>query len=291
MKTSVITFGRNDDYKEKDRFIIHLTTLLDTFDEVIYVDWNSPERSFLYEVIDNLPKTGRLKHFVITPYYHDLLTNSDPDVQKCNNVLAVNIALRRTDADWVAITTIDNIPPLKEELIDFIKNNDENTFYTFSRRDAEYEEVLKNTNNLTEYRKYLGTITEPRYFPAMVTPNDHYSLINCCGDFQLASKNVWNTIKGLEESMIYSCFVDTNVQKKAVLNNFGLKAIYDIPVYHMSHTKNMVPQGGDMTTLHENSSNRPPKYNSAWNWVEWFTESQNTEDWGLANTEIEFEVF
>jgi hypothetical protein len=69
----------------------------------------------------------------------------------------------------------------------------------------------------------------------MVTPNDKYSLINCCGDFQLAHRNVWNTIKGFEENMIYACFQDTNIQKKAVLNGFDLEAIYDIPLYHMSH--------------------------------------------------------
>jgi len=66
-KTCVIVFGRNDGYKEKERFIIHITRMLETFDEVIYVDWNSEKRSFLYEIIDDIPKTGRLKHFVIEP--------------------------------------------------------------------------------------------------------------------------------------------------------------------------------------------------------------------------------
>jgi hypothetical protein len=37
MKTAVITFSRNDGYKEKERFAIHLTELLETFDEVNYV--------------------------------------------------------------------------------------------------------------------------------------------------------------------------------------------------------------------------------------------------------------
>ena len=39
MKTAVILFGRNDGYKEKERFIIHITTMLETFDEVIYIDF------------------------------------------------------------------------------------------------------------------------------------------------------------------------------------------------------------------------------------------------------------
>ena len=73
MKTSVITYNRNDGYKENERFTIHLKTLLDTFNEVNYVDWNSPTRSFLYEVIDEIPKTGRLKHFIVPPEIHNFL--------------------------------------------------------------------------------------------------------------------------------------------------------------------------------------------------------------------------
>ena len=90
--------------------------------------------------------------------------------------------------------------------------------------------------------------------------------------------------------MIYSCFVDTNVQKKAVLNGFGLEVIYDIPVYHMSHKTNRVPQGGDLNTLHDSKNNKPPKFNDAYEWIEYFQESKNEDNWGLADTEIEFEI-
>lgn len=290
MKTSVITFGRNDGYKETERFLIHLKILLDTFDEVNYIDWNSPNRSLLYEVIDKLPKLNKLKHFVISPDIHNFLFKDIQGIPKVVDNLSINMALRRTDADWVAITTIDNIPPLREELEEFIKNNKEDTFYTFSRREISYDDVLKNSNNLNEYRKYLGTITEPRYYPTKVTPNDNYSIINCCGDFQFAPRKIWNDIKGFEEEMMFKCFIDTNTQKKVILNGYKLEAIYDIPMYHMSHSKHYLPQGGNTSNLHE-IAEKNPIYNDAWTWVEWFKESQNTEDWGLANTEIEFEVF
>jgi hypothetical protein len=290
--TAVIIFGRNDGYKEKERGIVNLTTMLDTFDEVIYVDWNSASHSFLYEIIDQLPKTGRLKHYVISPEHAQMITNYDPDAIPCQGVFPQNIALRRCKADWVVFCALDIIPPFKEELENFLSKANEDTFYTFSRRETDYDQMINNfnNNNLIEYRKYLGKTTEPRRFPAMVTPNDHYSLINCCGDFQLASRKIWHTIKGVEEKMIYSCFSDTNTQKKAVLNGFGLEAVFDIPLYHMSHAKNTVPQGGDLNTLHEITNNKPPKFNDAWEWVEWFEESQNDENWGLGNVEIEYEI-
>ena len=38
------------------------------------------------------------------------------------------------------------------------------------------------------------------------------------------------------------------------------------------------------------ASKKPIIYNDAWDWVEYFTESQNNENWGLADTEIEYEI-
>ena len=288
MKTSVITFSRNDGYKEKERFAIHLNTLLDTFDEVNYVDWNSEGRSFLYEVEDLVPKTGRIKHFIIPPSVHKMYSTFVPDLPVCFGPTSFNLALRRTDADWVVATTTDNIPPTKEELHEIINSSDNNTFYTVSRREIDYNEALRNINNLTKYRQYLKETTEPRYYPAKVTPNDNYSLINCCGDFQLAPRKIWWDVKGFEENMFYNCFIDTNVQKKVALAGYKLEALFDLPMYHMSH-ENILPQA-HTEKLHKNASKTPPKYNDSWEWVEVFTESQNGIDWGLGDADIEYEV-
>jgi FkbM family methyltransferase len=294
-KTAVVVFGRNDGYKEQERFIIHINTMLETFDEVIYIDWNSPTHSFLYDVMDRINHTGRLKHMVIPPEYATMMTMGDEKAQLCTTVLIQNIGLRRTDAEWVVLSTTDVIPPKKEVLKDFLSKADKNTFYTFSRRDIEYDDVINNLDNLDEYRKHLDETTKPRYFSAKVTPNDNYSIFNCCGDFQLATKNLWYKVRGFEEGMMYSCYPDTNVQKKAVLYGFQLVPVYDIPLYHMSH-KGMGNDGSSPSKQH---------YNDPWEWVETFDKyvdplnpyigglymiSRNTEVWGFSNTEIEFEV-
>lgn len=288
-KTAVVVFGRNDGYKEKERFAIHLTTMLETFDEVIYIDWNSPTHSFLYEVMDMIPKTNRLKHFAIPPEYAKLMSMNDPNAQVCNSVLSFNLGLRRTDAEWIVLSTTDIIPPTKEVLNDFISKANKNSLYTFSRRDIEYDDVIENKDKLDEYRQYLDKTTEPRHFPAKVTPNDNYSIFNCCGDFQLATKNIWYKLRGYEEMMMYACFVDTNAQKKAVLYGFDLVPIYDIPLYHMSH-KGMGNDG---------SSPSKQYYNDAWEWVETFNKyseyehimfSRNADTWGFSNIEIEYEI-
>jgi FkbM family methyltransferase len=288
-KTAAVIFGRNDGYKEKERFAIHLTTMLEAFDEVIYVDWNSESHSFLYEVMDLIPHTGRLKHYAIPPEYASMMAMNDEKAQVCNTVLAFNLGMRRTDAEWIVLATTDIIPPTKETLNTFISKSNKNAMYTFSRRDIEYDDVIANLDTLNDYRQHLDETTEPRYFPAKVTPNDNYSIFNCCGDFQLATKNLWYKIRGYEEMMLYACFVDTNAQKKAVLYGFDLIPVYDVPLYHMSH-KGMSNDG---------SSPSKQFYNDAWDWVETFDKyldhdhimySRNADTWGFSNIEIEHEL-
>ena len=283
MKTAALLYGRNDGYKEDDRVIVCLESMLDSFDEVWFLDWNSPKdkNPLLWDLKDRLPKTGRLKHIVISSEIASILTNNDSKVQACLQTLSTNIMLRRCNADWIVATTIDIIAPKKETLNNFLSLADKSTFYTLSRREAKMEDLENiGMENWKQFRDNLDTTSEPRYFPAQVTPNDKYSLINCCGDFQLAHKDVWNAIKGFEEGMIYACYQDTNVQKKSVLNGFNLQAIFDVPLYHLSH-KGMGNDG---------SSPSKQYYNDALDWVEFFTKSENEDDWGLANTEIEYEL-
>ena len=97
MKTAALLYVRNDGYKEDNRVIVCLTSMLDTFDEVILLDWNSPsdKNPLLWEIENKLPKTGRLKHIVIPPDAAKVLTNNDPNAQVCNSVLSFNLGLRR----------------------------------------------------------------------------------------------------------------------------------------------------------------------------------------------------
>ena len=50
MKIASVTVNRNDGYKDYKRgIIIHFKSMAETFDEVNYVDWNSPESSFIWD--------------------------------------------------------------------------------------------------------------------------------------------------------------------------------------------------------------------------------------------------
>lgn len=266
--------------------VIHFKSLLDSFDEVIYIDWNSPSGSFLWEIEHELPKTGKLKHFVITPEIAKQLIPFEK-AQLCNETLSRNIGIRRTTSDWIVSTNIDIIAPKKEDLL----NLNTNTFYTLSRREAPKEIVYKfGKNKWSELRNILSQTISERYFSAKVTTNDVWSLINCCGDFQIAHKDIWNKIKGFEESMIYACFADTNVQKKAMIEGFNLMPLFEPPIFHMEHGSYYTKEDGSRIQDKGNYMGDNKAYNDVWNYVEFFEKSTNNDNWGLNNINIEYEI-
>lgn len=284
METKAAVLGcRNDGWKEDERVVVCLNSMIETFDEVWFCDWNSPSDKgpLLWKLKDQIAKTGKLRHIIIPEEIAKIISASHPDISPYAFILAQNLLIRRCTADWIVSTVMDIIAPKKEYMDDFVSKADKNTFYALSRRDVDYGQLESmGFENWREFRDKLDIESSPRYYPAKVTPNDNYSLFNCCGDFQLAHRDLWYKVKGFEEQMLYACFNDTNVQKKAVLNGYNLEAYYDLPFYHLSH------RGMD----NDGSSPSKQRYNDPWKWVEFFEESENDENWGFANTEIEFEI-
>ena len=290
MKIASVVVNRNDGYKDFERGLIHFKSMIRAFDEVNYVDWNSPSGSFLWEIEDKLPKKGKIKHYCIPSNVVSQII-FDANAQKCNESLSRNIAIRRSDADWIVSTNLDVIPPTKQELKRLIKKLNKNTFYTISRREAP-KDIIYSSKTENRLREKLANIPA-RHFPAKVTPNDNYSLINCCGDFQIAHRDVWNKIKGFEEEMIYACFVDSNIQKKAVLNGYNLEVLYEPALYHMEHGAYFTKADGTRVQDEENTGaykGETNAYNDAFKWVENFQSTRNMDNWGLKNVDIEVET-
>ena len=61
MKIASIVVNRNDGYKDFERGLIHFKSMIRSFDEVNYVDWNSDYGSFIWEIEEKLPKTNKNK--------------------------------------------------------------------------------------------------------------------------------------------------------------------------------------------------------------------------------------
>ena len=291
MKITAVIISRNDNYGGhlNERATYAINSAINTYDEVIYVDWNSPTHSLLWDIKDNLQLKGNLKHFVITPEIASYLTNNNPDVQKCCEVLARNIGIRRATGDYIVSTNIDIIHPKREDIESIINDSDNNTMITLSRREVTWDIIKEFHGGEMKFqewdklRDYIYANSEERIYEEKTVTGDDYSLINCCGDFQIAPKHIWDDIKGFEEELIYPLFADTNVQKKAVKHGFGLKAIYNPPMFHINHGSKGWGGGGIADGINK-------KANDQYRAIIAQEKTQNEISWGLGNTEIEYEI-
>ena len=291
MKITAVIISRNDNYGGhlNERATYAINSAINTYDEVIYVDWNSPTHSLLWDIKDNLQLKDNLKHFIITPEIASYLTNNNPDVQKCCEVLARNIGIRRATGDYIVSTNIDIIHPKREDIESIINDSDNNTMITLSRREVTWDIIKEFHGGEMKFqewdklRDYIYVNSEERIYEEKTVTGDDYSLINCCGDFQIAPKHIWDEIKGFEEELIYPLFADTNVQKKAVKHGFGLKAIYNPPMFHINHGSKGWGGGGIADGINK-------KVNDQYRAIIAQEKTQNEISWGLGNTEIEYEI-
>jgi hypothetical protein len=292
MKISAVIVSRNDNYGGNltERGTYAINSAISTYDEVIYVDWNSPTHSLFYDIQDNLQLKGNLKHFVINPEIAKIFTNYDPQAQVCCEVLGRNIGIRRAKGDWIISTNIDIIQPKREDVESVIINSDSNTMITLSRREASWDIIKKfhggdlKYNEWGKLRDYIYLNSEMRIEQERITTGDNYSLIKCCGDFQLAPKHIWHEIRGFEEELIYPLYADTNVQKKSVQHGFGLKAIFNPPLFHITHGSKGWGGGGIADGINK-------KINGINRAIVFQRKTENNSTWGFSDTEIEYEVF
>jgi hypothetical protein len=284
MKISAVIISRNDNYGGylNERASYCLQSSIDTYDEVIYVDWNSPTHSLLYDIKDNIKFKGNLKHIVIPPSVVPMLTDYNPDAAVCCEVLGRNIGIRRAIGDYIVSTNIDIIAPKRKELDKIIETLDPNTFYTFSRRNTNMPEIFNfhgSKFNYQEYEKLREFLISEDKKP-LDAVDDPYSLINCCGDYQIAPRHIWESVKGFEEELVYPMFADSNVQKKALIYGYKTKALFDLEFYHIDHGKG---GAGFLDGINK-------KANDFYRAIIHQEKTTNPDTWGFSDIEIEYET-
>ena len=292
MKITAIIVSRNDNYGGhlNERATYAMNSAINTYDEVFYIDWNSEKYSLLYDIEKNLQLKGNLKHIAIPPEIASALTNYDPQAQKCCEVLARNIGIRRATGDYIVSTNVDIIQPKREDILKLIEEKGKDSFTTVSRREVEWDYIKEfqggdyNFDNWSAFRDDAYKTSVPRNKLESTTPGDEYSIINCCGDFQLASKKVWHTIKGFEEDLIYPLYSDTNVQKKAKLSGFNLTGQFSPPLFHINHGSKGWGGGGFAEGINK-------KANDLQRAITFQQESRNKDTWGFSDINIESETF
>ena len=275
MKKSVILASRNDNYGGNlhKRTTMALTSLIDHHDEVIFVDWKTKNgEGVISNIKHNLPHTKKLKYIQVPK---EFLTEKYPQIANYSMIESIsrNIALRRTENDYIISTNIDIVStPLDDSVLQ------ENIFYTVPRRDVDESLHLSFNDYQSLYSHLLSNRDSFRTKERINNNTDKWSLINCCGDYQIGHKNIWTQMKGFEESILFGCGIDTNVMKKASF--YSDIQVLDHCIFHLNHGKN-----GDR----DEDESVPPMsdQNSI---IRDFTNTTNPDDWGMYNEDLPIEL-
>jgi hypothetical protein len=287
MKDSIcsIVIGRNDNYGGNlhHRAILCLNNLINNFDEVIYVDWVSPGSSLISDIKKDLINLGKLT--VIEVSQEDVALNS-PQYEKYLIVepIAKNIGLRRASSNWILQTNIDIL--LKKPNLNNYSNS---VMYTCGRRnvpesqhlnyrssDDLLNDLLTNKSNWPKAQNTVGYKEDGTPIP-LWDAGDIWSLVLGPGDFQFAHRDVWNKIKGFEESLGGRFYADSNILKKSSVY-FGYENIRraEEDVFHMDHESHP----GQRKII--DSEKILPMNDQAFA-VRNFQKTQNPENWGWSD--------
>ena len=275
MKSSVILSSRNDNYGGNlhKRTTMALTSLIEHHDEVIFVDWKTVNgEGVISNIKHNLPHTGKLKVIQVSK---ELLNSKYPHLAKYTMIESIgrNIGIRRTQNDFIVSTNIDIVTtPLDFGTLDT------GSFYTVPRRDVDEKFHLSFSDYQSLYNHLSSNRDSFRAKERIDNENDRWSLINCCGDYQIGHRDTWFKMKGFEESVLFGCGIDTNVMKKASF--YSDIKVLDHYIFHLNHGKN-----GDR----DEDESVPPMsdQNSI---IRDFTETTNPDDWGMYNEDLPIEI-
>ena len=264
-----VVIGRNDNYGENlvERASYCLNGLIEQMDEVIYVDWNTNDTkpTLTEEIGDGLIKSPNFYTVRVSEKQAREWTILDPQAQNVCEVLARNVGLRRLSTDYLISTNIDVIPPHRSYLDRTIQT--QNTFFTTGLRCISLYDVRPiGTPFETEKIRAALEIKKVGWFQegaTAVCPGDRYSVVSRPGDFQIAPRNIWYTVRGFEESLTGRAFADSNVQRKAAVYGFGLAVDREIPVWHIGHEAGYGGSGreNDMkTAIFMEATSNPPTW-------------------------------
>lgn len=275
MKTSAVILTKNDNYGENlsHRAKMCINSLVENFDEVVVVDWKTRNKqTLLSTIIDEVPHVGKIKSIEVD---NELLKEKYPHLHQYNILEAVgrNVGIRRASGDWITSTNVDIVTtPL-----DFSKLNP-NEFYTSSRRDVGIEFHI-NYSNYSDLKKELWERRDGfNDKPIVANPTDVWSLVVCCGDFQIGHRDVWMKSKGFEESILYGCGIDSNIMKKA--SYYSDIKILPHYIFHLNHGKGGIQFDGEIG----------PPMSDQKSIIQDFNETTNSENWGLINENFYTEI-
>lgn len=267
---SIVIVGRNDDYGND--FLGRINTFVRSLDyqvrdypgvfELVVVEWNPlDDKEPLAQVLD---PTQHLPIRVVTvpKELHDTLDAHSPVLEFHGK----NVGIRRARGEFVLVTNPDIL--FSQQLIDELarKKLRVDTFYRTDRYDFNIDGIKDvDTKDLVDFAasnsfvvhamQEGGSVSIPitsdqksldRLPYSRISPNTLHT--NGCGDFMLASREIFFTVRGLYETLEHRWHLDTISLLKFVVAKVK-QHVFVAPmcIFHQHHDRK--PQDVDVHAL------------------------------------------
>lgn len=289
----MILYGRNDahGYNLHKRGALSLNALAqvltDPADELIFVDYNTPDElpTFPEAIADTLTDQckARLRIMRVRPDYHaQFLGKTRLVALECQSR---NIAARRANPDnrWLLSTNTDMIfcPKNTKSGLSTVVGALEDGFYHLPRFDVP-EGFWERLDRLDPEAAIRTLRDHGREFHLNEVVYGYYdNLYDGPGDFQLFTRQDYFHVHGFDERMIHGWHADANMARRMKLLRGEVRTAFDaIYGYHCGHTR-------QATSLHGGGVRIE---NDQVTFVSGVTDSRapwQADDWGAPNWEFE----
>jgi hypothetical protein len=266
---SVVLYGRNDSYgynlhKRAALSLNCLAHVLSDDDEILFVDYNSPDGfpSFFHAISDTLTRKAKsLSRVIIVPSdFHQKTFGSSTHLMALEPI-ARNIAIRRSNPknEWVLSTNTDILLCLEgyENLGDIISSKaSEYSFCStprFEIPEGVWESFQRNKPQAVLSR--LQKASKSLHLEQVVV-GDEWNLYDAPGDFQLVRRSTLMELRGFDESMMFGWHCDSNLNKRLSLFKGINHSLYPhVKAYHCDHTRQVTAMHA-----HNKKQNDPNRY-------------------------------
>ncbi len=262
-----------------------MARMLSEGDEIVFVDWNTPNGYPVMPVSikdDLLPKTKSMLRIIRVPQsVHDLV--SEGSNRALIEPLARNVGIRRAspNSKWILSTNTDILfaSPSGKNFREIFEHLEETLWLTYRFEIPEFVwDNLDRRNPESTSDHVLGWYRDERILNRIRVDSASgvdFPIPDGVGDFQLATKNLWDKTTGFPEEMKKGWHVDTRLSLqmgRISPNKPQLISESDLVIFHQNHLRNSTSYHGTSETNPHSEVVKQYNNPSSWGLVEYVLE-------------------
>jgi hypothetical protein len=279
---SIVVVGRNDNHgynlsKRVSSSLNSMAQMLSEGDEIVFVDWNTPIGYPVMPVSikdDLLPKTKSMLRIIRVPQtVHNLV--SEGSNRALIEPLARNVGIRRASANskWILSSNTDILfaSPSGKNFREIFQNLEESLWLTYRFEipefvwdDLDRRNPESTSDRLLQWYRDGSILNRIRVDS---TSGADFPIPDGVGDFQLATKSLWDKSTGFPEEMKKGWHVDTRLSLQMGRISFNRPQLIsesDLVIFHQNHLRNSTAYHGASETNALSEVVKPYINSSSW---------------------------